>query len=63
MLALEYIHNRKVVHRDIKTSNILMCESGFIKIGDFGISKMLDTTSEVCKTFIGTPYYLAPELV
>ena len=42
---------------------MLITENGTIKIGDFGISKILHTTSEEAKTMIGTPYYLSPELV
>jgi NIMA (never in mitosis gene a)-related kinase len=43
-LALEYVHGRRVIHRDIKTQNIFLTSNNTIKIGDFGISKVLETT-------------------
>ena len=42
--ALRYIHERKILHRDIKTSNIFLTSNGIVKIGDFGISKILEGT-------------------
>ena len=43
-LALEYVHGRKVIHRDIKTQNIFLTGNKTIKVGDFGISKVLEST-------------------
>jgi NIMA (never in mitosis gene a)-related kinase len=43
-LALEYVHGRRVIHRDIKTQNIFLTGNNTVKIGDFGISKVLETT-------------------
>ena len=65
--ALKYIHGRKILHRDLKTQNIFLAtvsnEKDFsIKLGDFGIAKILQSTSECANTIIGTPYYLSPEL-
>ena len=62
-LGLKYIHNNKILHRDIKSKNIFLTKNGLVKIGDFGISKCLSSSVEVAKTFIGTPYYLSPEIV
>ncbi|KAH8610885.1 Protein kinase domain [Trypanosoma vivax] len=63
-LALDYIHNHKMLHRDIKAANILLTSTGLIKLGDFGFSHQYDDTVSgvVANTFCGTPYYLAPEL-
>ncbi len=47
-----------MLHRDLKSANVFLTSNYTIKIGDFGISKILDTTS--AKTFIGTPMYLSP---
>ncbi|GMH42937.1 hypothetical protein BSKO_10859 [Bryopsis sp. KO-2023] len=61
-MALEHIHSRKVLHRDLKTQNIFIARGGVIKIGDFGISKVLASTEDFATTVTGTPYYMAPEI-
>lgn len=63
-LALNQLHRRKMLHRDIKTPNIFLTTTGLIKLGDFGFSREYDSTvsGDVGSTFCGTPYYLAPEL-
>ena len=62
-LALKYLKEKMVIHRDIKPSNIFLTKNGFIKIGDFGISKALNKSQNDTKTNIGTPYYMAPEVI
>lgn len=62
LMALEYIHKRKILHRDIKLSNIFLTKCGSVKIGDFGISKQLSTEVDKAHTLVGTPYYLSPEV-
>eukprot|EP01006_Ploeotia_vitrea_P007341 TRINITY_DN16755_c0_g1_i1.p1 TRINITY_DN16755_c0_g1~~TRINITY_DN16755_c0_g1_i1.p1 ORF type:complete len:604 (+),score=30.10 TRINITY_DN16755_c0_g1_i1:85-1896(+) len=62
-LALQYCHQKRILHRDIKTQNIFLTQSGVCKIGDFGISRVLQNTFDCAHTFVGTPYYLSPELV
>ena len=61
-LAVKHIHTRKVIHRDIKLQNVLLNSRNEIKLGDFGISKLLGSTSDFAKTSLGTPYYLSPEI-
>jgi len=61
-LAIKYIHDRKVLHRDLKSQNIFLTKQGKVKLGDFGIARVLDNTMQLCKTQIGTPYYLSPEI-
>ena len=61
-LAIKYIHDRKICHRDLKGQNIFLTKDGTIKLGDFGISKVLETTFQACRTQIGTPFYLSPEI-
>eukprot|EP00292_Cryptomonas_paramecium_P009060 CAMPEP_0113693246 /NCGR_PEP_ID=MMETSP0038_2-20120614/19557_1 /TAXON_ID=2898 /ORGANISM="Cryptomonas paramecium" /LENGTH=257 /DNA_ID=CAMNT_0000615295 /DNA_START=175 /DNA_END=945 /DNA_ORIENTATION=+ /assembly_acc=CAM_ASM_000170 len=61
-LALQYMHDERILHRDLKTQNIFLTRSNFIKLGDFGIAKVLEGTLEMAKTVIGTPYYMSPEL-
>jgi NIMA (never in mitosis gene a)-related kinase len=61
-MGLRHIHNRKVLHRDLKSQNIFLTKSNQVKIGDFGISKVLENTMDFAKTSLGTPYYLSPEI-
>ena len=61
-LGLNYLHQKKILHRDIKTKNIFIKNNLTVKIGDFGIAKILNSTSSYAHTFIGTPYYISPEL-
>ena len=62
-LAIKYIHDRKIVHRDLKPGNIYLTNKTIIKIGDFGLARMLDHTIDKINTQIGTPYYVAPEIL
>ncbi|RNF26328.1 putative folate/biopterin transporter [Trypanosoma conorhini] len=64
VLALDEVHSRKMMHRDLKSANIFLMPTGIIKLGDFGFSKQYtDSVSlDVGSSFCGTPYYLAPEL-
>ncbi len=61
-LALKHCHNRKIIHRDIKTDNMFLSDSKEIKLGDFGVSRNLIDTLDTAGTQVGTPYYLSPEI-
>ena len=61
--ALAYLHALGIIHRDIKPSNIYLSKKdGTVKIGDFGVSKLLQPSAPFATTFVGTPFYLCPEL-
>ncbi|GET93219.1 protein kinase, putative [Leishmania tarentolae] len=64
LLAVHHVHSKHMIHRDIKSANILLCSNGLVKLGDFGFSKMYANTvsDDVGRTFCGTPYYVAPEI-
>lgn len=57
------MHDRKILHRDIKCQNIFVTKSDIIKLGDFGIAKVLHRTVDVARSMVGTPYYLSPEII
>ena len=61
-LALDHIHAMRVMHRDLKTQNIFLGRGGVVKLGDFGISRVLERTDDFATTVAGTPYYLSPEV-
>lgn len=61
-MALKHMHEKHVLHRDLKTSNFFLAKDDSIRIGDFGIAKVLRNTNACAMTQIGTPYYLSPEV-
>ncbi|XP_023222260.1 serine/threonine-protein kinase Nek4-like isoform X1 [Centruroides sculpturatus] len=61
-MALQYLHERNILHRDLKTKNIFLTKSKIIKVGDLGIARILDGTCDLATTLIGTPYYMSPEI-
>ncbi|CAF1063352.1 unnamed protein product [Adineta ricciae] len=62
LIAVQYMHKSRILHRDLKARNIFL-KNNKIKIGDFGISRILVGTMDVATTFTGTPYYMSPEVM
>ena len=62
-LAIKHLHDRKILHWDLKSQNIFLTWNRLVKLGDFGIARVLGSTWENAMTIVGTPYYLSPEIV
>eukprot|EP00242_Pyramimonas_sp_CCMP2087_P012684 CAMPEP_0198199912 /NCGR_PEP_ID=MMETSP1445-20131203/3020_1 /TAXON_ID=36898 /ORGANISM="Pyramimonas sp., Strain CCMP2087" /LENGTH=731 /DNA_ID=CAMNT_0043869823 /DNA_START=481 /DNA_END=2676 /DNA_ORIENTATION=- len=62
LLCLDYVHKKKILHRDLKTKNIFITKKLQLKLGDFGLSKMMGSQTDFAQSAVGTPYYLSPEL-
>ena len=61
-IVIKYVHSNNILHRDIKSQNVFLMENGIVKLGDFGISKILNNINEFANTSLGTPYFLSPEI-
>ena len=61
--ALQYLHNLKIIHRDLKLANIFLTENMQVKLGDFGLATQLEFDGERKRTLCGTPNYIAPEIL
>ena len=61
-MAVDFIHAHKIMHRDLKSGNIFLTQKGVVKLGDFGIAKVLDSNSRHAQTVVGTPFYMSPEV-
>lgn len=58
----KHIHDKRVLHRDLKSKNIFLTDNGTIKLGDFGSACILNSSKAYAHTYVGTPYYVAPEI-
>ncbi|NWI08747.1 NEK4 kinase, partial [Crypturellus soui] len=61
-MALQYLHEKRILHRDLKTQNVFLTRTNIIKVGDLGIARVLENQYDMASTLIGTPYYMSPEL-
>ena len=63
MSALAYMHERRIIHRDLKLANLMISTSGNLRLGDFGLACQVRRADERRMTVCGTPNYIAPEVL
>ena len=61
--ALAHMHAKRVLHRDLKSANVFLTYSGDVKLGDFGVARSFSTQTQFATSQVGTPYYMAPEVI
>lgn len=57
------MHDRKIIHRDLKAENIFLTKHRIVKLGDLGVARVMNSTHSKANTVVGTPYYMSPEVI
>jgi cGMP-dependent protein kinase len=63
ILSLEYLHSNLIIYRDLKPENMIVDQDGYLKLIDMGTAKLLSHSNQRTSTVIGTPHYMAPEII